>query len=97
MLLVMMFRAVINECSALKPCWCSVGVKLKKSFSSRLSLTLAIGESSAIGRKLLESSSGLPGFCNGILLPTFHPFRLVAVCVQILSSSVRYCMAIGPR
>ena len=41
-LLVMMFRAVVVECSALKPCWCSAWRKLMKSFSSSLSITLAI-------------------------------------------------------
>ena len=70
---------------------------LKNSFSSSLSITLEIRDSSANGRKLLESSTGLPDFCSGIILATFHTFGKAAVCVEILMTSVRFCMAIGLR
>ena len=54
-----------------------------------------MGERSAIGLKLLDSSMVLPGWCRGITRPTFQMFRIFALFRERFMVSVRYISAMG--
>ena len=90
MLMVTMSRAVVVECSGLKPCWCSFSKYSIKSLSSS-SVNFAVGERSAIDLKLFDSSIGSPPpLCRGVNRPTFQMFGIFALFTERFMLSVRY-------
>ena len=57
-------------------------------------MSLAIGDSMAIGRKLLDSSVG---FWNGMSRPTSQISGMTASSMEILMSAAKILIAMGPK
>ena len=69
---------VVLECSDLKPCWFSFTGFSINSLNGCFSVScFAMGERTAIGLKLLDSSMGFPGTCRGITRPISLWFRFL--------------------
>ena len=69
--------------SDLKPCCCAFGGYSIRSLSKGISVSFAMGERSAIGLKLLDSSMGFPGLCRGITRPNFQMFGTFALFTEM--------------
>ena len=96
--LVSLWRAVVVEWRALKPCWClTAGMLVVMCGSSIFSSVFAIGESSEIGLYEVPMQRSLFGFGMGIILASFQICGMVFRFRARFNVSVRNWMASGPR
>ena len=95
--LLMLWRAVVVECLALKPCcvWCC-GMLLVMYGRRAFSRVFEITESSEIGRKDVPVLWSLSGFSIGMMLASFHMCGMMLVLRARLKVLVRYVRPSGP-
>ena len=94
----MLWRAVVVECSFLKPCCvCVFGMFSVMWGSMIFSKVLAIGDRRDIGLYEVPSSGFLFGFRIGTIFASFHISGIELELRDSLNILQRYSMAMGPR